>query len=137
MRFGHNGSVTSLADDVLPLIRTRAELVRLGAANAHGRKEFDPPLGIDELTYYDAVTQNESAVRELGPGVLAQIARDLIGVMQRDVRTDWTVRDDVRAKLRTTIKRLLMKYGYPPDQQPGAIKLVMDQMEAMAPRYSL
>lgn len=50
--------------------------------------------------------------------------------------TDWTVREDVRAKLRTTIKRLLMRYGYPPDQQPGAIKLVMDQMEAMAPRYA-
>ena len=41
--------------------------------------------------------------------------------MRRDVRTDWTVRDDVRAKLRSSIKRLLMKYGYPPDTQPGAI----------------
>jgi type I restriction enzyme R subunit len=56
--------------------------------------------------------------------------------MRRDVRTDWTVRDDVRAKLRTSIKRLLVKHGYPPDKQPGAIKLVMEQMEAMAPRYA-
>lgn len=56
--------------------------------------------------------------------------------MRRDVRTDWTVRDDVRAKLRSSIKRLLVKHKYPPDKQPEAIKLVMNQMEAMAPRYA-
>jgi len=68
--------------------------------------------------------------------VLAQIARDLVAVMRRDVRTDWTVRDDVRAKLRSSIKLLLVKHGYPPDKQPAAVKLVMEQMESMAPRYS-
>lgn len=52
------------------------------------------------------------------------------------MRTDWTVRDDVRAKLRSSIKRLLVKYKYPPDKQPEAIKLVMDQMESLAPRYT-
>lgn len=71
-----------------------------------------------------------------GGDVLAQIARELVAVMRRDVRTDWTVRDDVRAKLRSSIKRLLVKYKYPPDKQPDAIKLVMDQMESMAPRYA-
>lgn len=58
-------------------------------------------------------------------------------VMRRDVRTDWTVRDDVRAKLRSSIKRLLVLNGYPPDKQPDAIKLVMEQMESMAPRYAV
>ena len=57
-------------------------------------------------------------------------------VMQHDVRTDWTVRDDVRAKLRSSIKRLLVRHGYPPDKQPEAIKLVMEQMESMAPRFA-
>ncbi|MGH3796671.1 MAG: type I restriction enzyme endonuclease domain-containing protein [Pseudonocardiaceae bacterium] len=56
--------------------------------------------------------------------------------MRRDMRTDWTVRDDVRAKLRSSIKRLLIKHRYPPDQQPGAIKLVLEQMESLAPRYA-
>jgi type I restriction enzyme, R subunit len=56
--------------------------------------------------------------------------------MRRDVRTDWTVRDDVRAKLRASIKRLLIKYRYPPDEQQGAIKLVMEQMELIAPHYA-
>jgi type I restriction enzyme R subunit len=64
--------------------------------------------------------------------VLAQIARELVGVMQRDTQTDWTV----RAKLQSSIKRLLVKYNYPPDKQPEAIKLVIEQMEAMAPRYA-
>jgi len=49
---------------------------------------------------------------------------------------DWMVRDDVRAKLQSSIKRLLVKYKYPPDKQPGAIRLVTEQMEAMAPRYT-
>ena len=52
--------------------------------------------------------------------MLAQIARELVAVMRRDIKTDWTVRDDVRAKLRSSIKRLLVKYKYPPDKQPAA-----------------
>ncbi|HEY2764138.1 MAG TPA: type I restriction enzyme endonuclease domain-containing protein [Pseudonocardiaceae bacterium] len=71
-----------------------------------------------------------------GTAPLADIARELVSVMRRDMRTDWTVRDDVRAKLRSSIKRLLIKHRYPPDKQPGAIKLVLEQMESMAPRYA-
>jgi type I restriction enzyme R subunit len=71
-----------------------------------------------------------------GEDVLAQIARELLEVMRRDIKTDWTVRDDVRAKLRSSIKRLLVKHRYPPDKQPEAIRLVIEQMESMAPRYS-
>jgi type I restriction enzyme R subunit len=54
---------------------------------------FDPPLDDNQLAFYDAVAQNESAVLEQGEDVLAQIARDLVAIMRRDVRTDWTVRD--------------------------------------------
>lgn len=116
-----------------------AELVEMAkevAAESKRGERFSPPLNDDELAFYDAVSQNESAVLEQGDDVLAKIARDLVEVMRRDVRTDWTVRDDVRAKLRSSIKRLLVKNGYPPDKQPGAIKLVMEQMESMAPRFA-
>ena len=88
-----------------------------------------------ELALYDAVAENRSAVEVMGDEVLGQIARDLVAIMQRDVKTDWTVRDDVRAKLRSSIKRLLVKHNYPPDKQPGAVKLVLEQMELLAPRY--
>lgn len=69
----------------------------------------------------------------MGTDTLTQIARELVTTMQRDVKTDWTVRDDVRAKLRSSIKRLLIKYRYPPDRQAGAVKLVLQQMERLTP----
>jgi len=118
------------------VIAELVELAREVAAEGNRGARFTPPITSDELAFYDAVTQNSSAVDVMGDDVLAQIARDLVAVMRRDIRTDWTVRDDVRAKLRSSIKRLLAKHGYPPDAQPAAIKLVMEQMESMAPRYA-
>ena len=112
-----------------------AELVALArevAEEANRGQQFTPPLDDDELAFYDAVALNQSAVQEQGAGMLAEIARQLVGVMRRDVRTDWTVREDVRAKLRSSVKRLLILNGYPPDKQPEAIKLVIEQMETMA-----
>ena len=107
------------------------------AADRDRGKSFDPPLADDELAFFDAVSENESAREFMGDEVLAQIARELVAVMRRDVKTDWTVRDDVRAKLRSSIKRLLVKYRYPPDQQPEAIRQVIEQMESLAPKYSV
>ncbi|PPI22844.1 type I restriction endonuclease subunit R [Rathayibacter sp. AY1B5] len=118
------------------VIAAMVELAREISDEADRGKRFDPPLSSDEVAFYDAVAQNESAVTLQGEDTLAQIARELVQTMRRDVRTDWTVRDDVRAKLRSSIKRLLVRYRYPPDQQAGAIKLVMAQMESMAPRYA-
>jgi type I restriction enzyme R subunit len=116
-----------------------AELIELAkevATEGNRGQQFTPPLNDDELAFYDAVCTNSSAVELQGGDVLAQIARELVAVMRRDVKTDWMVRDDVRAKLRSSIKRLLVKYKYPPDKQQGAIRLVIEQMEAMAPRYT-
>jgi hypothetical protein len=66
----------------------------------------------------------------MGGGVLADIARDLGAIIRRSISVDWVARDDVRAKLRTIIKRLLAKYDYPPDAE--AIELVIRQMETFA-----
>ncbi|WP_105032383.1 type I restriction endonuclease subunit R [Arthrobacter ruber] len=118
------------------VIAELVELAREVAAEGNRGAQITPPLNTDELAFYDAVSQNEAAVAVQGEGKLAEIARQLVNVMRRDVRTDWTVRDDVRAKLRSSIKRLLVINGYPPDKQPEAIKLVMEQMESMAPRFA-
>lgn len=118
------------------VIAAMIELAREVAAEADRGQRFSPPLNDDELAFYDAVATNESAVDVQGEGVLAAIARELVAVMRRDIKTDWTVRDDVKAELRSSIKRLLVKYDYPPDQQPEAIRLVLDQMEAIAPRFA-
>ncbi|MBY6685144.1 type I restriction endonuclease subunit R [Rhodococcus sp. BP-149] len=112
------------------------DLAREVAAESDRGKKFIPELTEDELAFYDAVATNESAVELQGDKVLAEIARELVGIMQRDTKFDWTVRDDVRAKLRSSVKRLLVKYKYPPDKQPAAIRTVIEQMEMMAPRIA-
>ncbi len=128
----YTNSQLSSAEVIAALVDVAKEV----AAEGNRGASFTPPLNPDELAFYDAVAENESAVAIQGEGVLAQIARELVAVMRRDVRTDWTVRDDVRAKLRSSIRRLLVRYDYPPDKQRGAIGLVMEQMESMAPRYA-
>jgi hypothetical protein len=87
---------------------------------------------------YDAIDDPDPA-REPEPfcaDILAGIARDLVKTLRRDVSTDWMSRDDVRAKIRSTIKRLLAKWGYPPDQQQNATDLVLRQMETFAEEWS-
>jgi len=116
-----------------------AELVALAkevSVDANRGSAFAPPLNNDELAFYDAVSENESAVTGMGTDVLAAIARDLVRTLRRDVTTDWVSRDDVRAKIRSTIKRLLAKHGYPPDGQDDATNLVLRQMETFADEWS-
>jgi type I restriction enzyme R subunit len=126
-----NSQLTS-AEVIAELIEMAREV---GSEGDRGAR-FSPPLDDDELAFYDAVATNESALEVQGEDTLAKIARELVAVVRRDAKTDWTVRDDVRAKLRSSIKRLLVKYDYPPDKRDGAIRLVMDQMESMAPRLA-
>src|SRR5699024_6299379 len=95
----------------------------LAAARGRGLR-LEPPLDAAELAVFDAVAANPSALELQGEPVLAQIARDLVQIMRRDVKTDWTVRDDVRAKLRSSVKRLLIKHDYPPDKRADAVVLV-------------
>ncbi len=121
-----NGQLTS-AEVLFELYQTAQEV----AAEAKRGEQFDPPLALDELAVYDAVASNESALEMLTQPVLGDIARELVALLRRDAKTDWTVRDDVRAAIRAKIKRLLRKYKYPPDQSEGAVKLVIQQMEAL------
>jgi type I restriction enzyme R subunit len=118
------------------IIARLVELAREVSADANRGNKFAPPLNNDELAFYDAVAQNESAVTEMGNTKLAAIARDLVKTLHRDVSTDWVSRDDVRAKIRSTIKRLLAKHGYPPDGRDDATTLVLRQMETFADEWS-
>lgn len=134
-----NELMLKYANKQLTAAEVIARLIEMAQEVSHEAdrgKQFSPPLGTDELAFFDVVAQNPSAMDVMGDDVLAQIARELVATMQRDIRTDWTVRDDVKAKLRSSIKRLLRKYKYPPDQQKDAIVNVMSQMESLAPRYA-
>ena len=88
-------------------------------------------LSEDELAFYDALEVNDSAVQVLGDATLKAIAGELVIAVRRNVSIDWTERDTVKAKLRTIVKRLLRKYGYPPDKQEKATLTVLTQAETL------
>jgi type I restriction enzyme R subunit len=86
----------------------------------------------DELAFYDALETNDSAVKVLGEPTLTKIARELAEMVKKNVTIDWTVRENVRAQLRVLVKRILRKYGYPPDKQEQATKIVLEQAEVLS-----
>ena len=88
-------------------------------------------LSDDELAFYDALADNESAVDVLGDEKLRDIARELVEMVRGSASLDWTYREAVRAKLRTAVKRVLRKHGYPPDKQEQATDTVLEQAEAL------
>jgi type I restriction enzyme R subunit len=88
-------------------------------------------LSEDEIAFYDALEVNDSAVKVLGDDTLKAIARELITVIRNNLTIDWTVKETVRAKLRVTIRRLLKKYGYPPDKCEKATATVLQQAELL------
>lgn len=116
--------------DSAQVIAALAELARQMTAEANRAEKLG--LTSDELAFYDAIRTNASAVVELADDTLKAIAHELVEIVRRDAKTDWAVKEQVRAKLRATIKRLLRKYGYPPDQAEGATALVLAQAEVLA-----
>lgn len=83
----------------------------------------------EELAFYDALETNDSAVKVLGEATLRKISQELAETIRKNVTVDWAIRENVRAKLRIMVKRLLNKYGYPPDKQEKATKTVLEQAE--------
>ncbi|MFL9965128.1 type I restriction endonuclease subunit R [Paraburkholderia sediminicola] len=90
----------------------------------------------DEIRFYDALANNESAVRELSDETLKKIAHELTENLRQNITVDWSERESVRARLRLMVKRILRKYKYPPDQQDGAVELVLQQAQALGEAWS-
>jgi type I restriction enzyme, R subunit len=104
------------------------------AANQRGT---DLGLSDDEVAFYDALETNDSAVRVLGEPTLKTIARELVAAVRKNVTIDWTVRENVRASLRVIVKRILRKYGYPPDKQEKATQTVLEQAEVLSEGWAV
>lgn len=90
----------------------------------------------DELLFYDALADNESAVRELGDEILKKIAQELTASLRKNITVDWSKRESIRAKLRILVKRILRKYKYPPDQAEGAIDIVLRQAQELGEAWA-
>jgi type I restriction enzyme R subunit len=91
----------------------------------------------DEVKFYDALANNESAVRELQDETLKKIAQELTQNLRENLTVDWSERESVRAKLRLMVKRILKKYKYPPDQADNAVQLVLEQAEALGEAWAV
>ncbi|TFW39463.1 type I restriction endonuclease subunit R [Pseudomonas fluorescens] len=100
-------------------------------------REASLGLGHDEIAFYDALANNESAVRELGDETLKKIAMELTEKLRASTTIDWQVRESVRAKLRILVRRCLQRWKYPPDQQSDAVELVLKQAESLSNEWSL
>src|SRR3989442_10302671 len=86
----------------------------------------------DELAFYDALGVNDSAVQVLGNETLRKIALELTRMIRESVTIDWTQRESVQAEIRLRVKKILRKYGYPPDKQERATQTILEQAEVIA-----
>lgn len=109
------------------------ELIKLAkdirAARARGE---ETGLTLEEIAFYDALAENESAREAMGEPKLRVIAHELVQKIRENVSVDWTHREAARARMRVLVKRILRQYGYPPDLQDAAVQLVLQQAEALA-----
>ncbi len=113
------------------------ELIQM-AKEFQAEMEREAALGLnsDEIAFYDALANNESAVRELGDDTLKQIAREITEKLRKSTTVDWQVRDSVRAQLKILVRRTLQRWKYPPDKAAEAIELVMKQAETLSNNWT-
>jgi type I restriction enzyme, R subunit len=108
------------------------ELIKLAREMREaGQRGQKLDLSDEEVAFYDALEVNDSAVKILGDEALRTIARELVQTIHKNVSIDWTVKESVRAKLRVMVRRVLRKYGYPPDKQEKATLTVLEQAELL------
>jgi len=113
------------------------ELIRI-AKDIRQADQRGEKLGLtsEELSFYDALETNDSAVAVMGDKVLSELARDLADTVRRNATIDWTLKQSARAKLRVLVKRTLRKYDYPPDKQKKATDTVIQQAELIGGEWA-
>ena len=125
----HTNAITT-AEVIQELI----ELARdIRAAHQRGAEEG---LSEEEISFYDALAQNESAVEVMGNDQLRVIAHELLRSLKSNALVDWQHRESARARMRVLVKRILRKHGYPPDLQDAAVQTVLQQAEVLSARWA-
>lgn len=114
------------------------ELINLAKEMQKAQKRGeDLGLNDDEIAFYDALGVNDSAVKILGDDTLKLIAQELVKSVKKSVSVDWTKRENARAQIRVMVKRILRKYGYPPDMQAKATELVLEQATVLCQEWTV
>src|SRR5690606_24817673 len=99
-------------------------------------REQESGMTPDEVAFYDALAENESAVEVLGNDELRVIAQLVLEALKKNVTVDWARRETVRARLRVIVKDILEDHGYPPDLPNEAVRNVLEQAEVMRRRWA-
>jgi type I restriction enzyme, R subunit len=112
------------------------ELIKL-AKDLDAATKAGEEMGLtdDEKAFYDALATNDSALIAMGDEKLKLIASELIAQVRRSVTIDWTLRESARAKIKIIVKRILNRYGYPPDLQEQAVRTVLSQAELLCSEW--
>jgi type I restriction enzyme R subunit len=126
-------AVRNYQNNLITSAQVIEELIRLAKdIKEADRKGEDLGLDFREFAFYSALEVNDSAVAVLGDDVLRHIARELVDTVRRNTSIDWTVRENVQAKMRIAVKKILRKYGYPPDMETKATETVIEQAKLLA-----
>lgn len=109
------------------------ELIDMAKSIDKAQKEGeDLGLNSNEIAFYDALSSHDTAKDVMGDETLRAIAHELTKVIKENMSVDWHKRENAQARMRITVRRLLKKYGYPPDLQKLAVDNVVEQAELMA-----
>jgi len=125
-------AIRSYQNRTIEAVAVIQELIEIAKQMREARSRGDR-LGLtdDEVAFYDALGVNDSAVQVLGDETLRKIAEELTRQIRASVTIDWTVKESVRADIRRRVKRILRRYGYPPDKQEQATQTVLEQAELL------
>lgn len=130
-------AVRNYQNNLITSAQVIEELIKLAKdIKEADRKGEDLGLDFREFAFYSALEVNDSAVSVLGDDVLRHIARELVDTVRRNTSIDWTVRENVQAKMRIAVKKILRKHGYPPDLELKATETVIEQAKLLADVFS-
>ena len=128
-----DGSITRYHNKIITAAEVIDELIKLSKTIVEKDKEAnDMGLTTYEYAFYSAVADNESAKELMGKDKLRELAVVLTETIRKNSSIDWTIKENVRAKMKVAVKRLLRKYGYPPDMRQLATETVLKQAEMIA-----
>lgn len=123
--------------NAISTVEVLQELIELAKDIRAARKRGeDEGLSQDEVAFYDALAENESAVKAMGNDALKVIAHELLVSLKGSASVDWSHRESARARMRVLVKRILRKHGYPPDLQDAAVQTVLRQAEALSAQWA-
>ena len=123
--------------NAISTVEVLQELINLAREIREARKRGeDEGLSMDEVAFYDALAENESAVDVMGNDSLKVIAHELLSSLKSNITVDWSHRESARARMRVLVKRILRHHGYPPDLQDAAVQTVLQQAEALSAQWA-